>query len=33
MHLVALSDRAIVETKEVYQLIQEFTDTDGGDFH
>lgn len=32
-HLVALSDRAVVETEQVDELIQELTDTDGGDVH
>lgn len=31
--LVAPPDRTIVEMEEVYQLIQQLTDTDGGYFH
>lgn len=32
-HLIALANRAIVETEEADEMIQEFTDTDSRDFH
>lgn len=32
-HLVTLANGAIVETEEVYQLIQKLADSDRGDLH
>lgn len=32
-HLIALANRAVVETEEVDEMIQELTDTDSRDFH
>lgn len=32
-HLIALANRAVVETEEVDEMIQELTDTDSRDIH
>lgn len=33
LHLIAPADRAVVETEEVNQLVQEFRDADSRDIH